>query len=158
MKTADHSGRWRSVKPAGTNPANMTGSARGRAGARPRAWHAPCEAVGLRRRRPGGEVRLEGDGGDARGARCAPTAVAAEEPSQEDLSKRLDALQQELAVVKRQLEVKQEEDARDKDRTGIVTVDSQGFQLRSRDNHTYRLRLRGYVQSDGRFFVGNDED
>src|SRR5262245_47736914 len=87
-----------------------------------------------------------------------PTAVAAEEPSQEDLSKRLDALQQELAVVKRQLEVKQEEDARDKDRTGIVTVDSQGFQLRSRDNHTYRLRLRGYVQSDGRFFVGNDED
>jgi phosphate-selective porin OprO/OprP len=87
-----------------------------------------------------------------------PTAAAADDVSQEELSKRLDALQQELAVVKRQLEVKQEEDARDKDRTGIVTVDSQGFQLRSRDQHTYRLRLRGYVQSDGRLFVGNDED
>jgi len=87
-----------------------------------------------------------------------PTAVAAEETSQEDLSKRIDELQQEIAVVKRQLEVKQEQDARDKDLTGIVTVDSQGFQIRSRDNHTYRLRLRGYVQSDGRFFVGNDED
>lgn len=84
-------------------------------------------------------------------------AAAAEEVTREDLSLRLDALQQELAVVKRQLEVKQEEDARDKERSGLLTVDSQGFQLRSRDQKTYRLRLRGYVQSDGRLFAENDE-
>jgi phosphate-selective porin OprO/OprP len=82
---------------------------------------------------------------------------AAEEPDKQALEGRLDALEQELAVVRRQLEVKQEEDTRDKDRSGVLTADSQGFQLRSRDQKTYRLRLRGYVQSDGRFFLENDE-
>jgi phosphate-selective porin OprO/OprP len=86
------------------------------------------------------------------------SAASAEDVSQEQLNQRLQTLEQELAVVKRQLEVKQEEDTRDKERSGLLTVDSQGFQLRSRDQKTYRLRLRGYVQSDGRLFVGNDEN
>jgi phosphate-selective porin OprO/OprP len=85
-------------------------------------------------------------------------AASAEDASQEQLNRRLQALEQELAVVKRQLEVKAEEDTRDKERSGLLTVDSQGFQLRSRDQKTYRLRLRGYVQSDGRLFVDNDEN
>ena len=101
---------------------------------------------------------LKGMGAMLAALAALPTAVAADDVSQEDLSKRLDTLQQELEIVKRQLEVKKEEDARDKDLTAIVTADTQGFSIRSRDNHTYRLRLRGYVQSDGRFFVGNDEN
>jgi phosphate-selective porin OprO and OprP len=87
----------------------------------------------------------------------AAAPLHAEESEQQQLNERLDALEQELAVVRRQLEVKQEEDTRDKERTGIVTADSQGFQLRSRDQKSYRLRLRGYVQSDGRVFLENDD-
>ena len=86
----------------------------------------------------------------------AAPAVAADDAGQAQLNQRLEALEQELAVVRRQLEVKAEEDARDRERSGILTADSQGFQLRSRDQKTYRLRLRGYMQSDGRLFV-NDE-
>lgn len=91
-------------------------------------------------------------------AYAAGPARAADEPEAQELKNRLDTLEQELAVVRRQLEVKQEEDTRDQERSGILTADGQGFQLRSRDQKTYRLRLRGYVQSDGHFFLENDED
>jgi phosphate-selective porin OprO/OprP len=93
------------------------------------------------------------------GAACALPAplFAQEQESDAALRERLDKLESELSVVRRQLEVKQEEDARDTERTGIVTLDSQGFQLRSRDQKSYRLRLRGYVHSDARFFLENDE-
>src|SRR5262245_57337190 len=88
----------------------------------------------------------------------APAAAPADDASDAALLERLKALESEVAVVRRQLEVKKEEDARDAERTAIVTADTQGFSIRSRDQHTYRLRLRGYVQSDGRLFVDNDED
>src|SRR5262245_29821201 len=81
----------------------------------------------------------------------AAAPASAQDASQEQLNERLQKLEQELQVVK------QEEDARVKERSGILTADSQGFQLRSRDQKTYRLRLRGYMQSDGRVFVDNDE-
>src|SRR5262245_36400884 len=88
------------------------------------------------------------------GAAAAPLRA---EEEKDELEQRLEKLESELSVVRRQLEVKQDEDQRDKDRTGIVTLDTQGFQLRSRDQKTYRLRLRGYVHSDARFFLENDE-
>ena len=78
------------------------------------------------------------------GAAAAPLRA---EEDEDKLEQRLEKLESELSVVRRQLEVKQEEDQRDKDRTGIVTVDTQGFQIRSRDQKTYRLRLRGYVDA-----------
>jgi phosphate-selective porin OprO/OprP len=94
-------------------------------------------------------------------ALTAAAPLHAEEPAEAGgdaaLLERLKALEGEVATVRRQLEVKKEEDARDAERTGIVTLDGQGFQLRSRDQKSYRLRLRGYVHSDARLFLENDE-
>jgi phosphate-selective porin OprO/OprP len=91
------------------------------------------------------------------GGASAPRPARADEEKQQ-LQDRLRAVEDELALLRRQVEVKGEDDARDKERTGIVTADSQGFQIRSRDRKSYRLRLRGYVQTDGRFFAdGGDE-
>lgn len=88
------------------------------------------------------------------GAFAAAVAPAhAEEAEKQVLQDRLRAVEDELALLRRQFEVKQEDDARDKERSAVVSADGQGFQIRSRDGKSYRLRLRGYVQTDGRFFV-----
>lgn len=88
----------------------------------------------------------------------APSPVQAEDAEKAVLQDRLRAVEDELALMRRQFEVKQEDDARDKERSGVVTADSQGFSIRSRDGKSYRLRLRGYVQTHGRYFVdGGDE-
>src|SRR5690606_21634166 len=88
------------------------------------------------------------------GAFAAAVAPAhAEETEKQVLQDRLRAVEDELALLRRQFEVKQEDDARDKERSAVVSADGQGFQIRSRDGKSYRLRLRGYVQTDGRFFV-----
>jgi phosphate-selective porin OprO/OprP len=92
------------------------------------------------------------------GALAQAPSVRAEDAEKTELRDRLRAVEDELALMRRQFEVKQEEDARDKERSALVTADGSGFQIRSRDGKSYRLRLRGYVQTDGRFFVdGGDE-
>jgi phosphate-selective porin OprO/OprP len=92
------------------------------------------------------------------GALAAPGSARAEDAEKTELRDRLRAVEDELALMRRQFEVKQEDDARDKERTGVVTADSQGFQLRSRDGKSYRLRLRGYVQTHGRYFADGGDD
>jgi phosphate-selective porin OprO/OprP len=92
------------------------------------------------------------------GALSVPGLVQAEDGEKFELRDRLRAVEDELAVLRRQLEVSGEEVARDKERSALVSADSSGFQIRSRDGKSYRLRLRGYVQTDGRFFAdGGDE-
>jgi phosphate-selective porin OprO/OprP len=86
------------------------------------------------------------------GGAGAPRPVRADE-EKAVLQDRLRAVEDELALLRRQFEVKGEEDARDRERSAVVTADGSGFQIRSRDQKTYRLRLRGYVQTDGRFFT-----
>jgi phosphate-selective porin OprO/OprP len=88
----------------------------------------------------------------------APLPVLAEDAEKTELRDRLRAVEDELALMRRQFEVKQEDDARAKERSAVVSADTSGFQIRSRDGKSYRLRLRGYVQTDGRFFPdGGDE-
>ena len=69
----------------------------------------------------------------------------------EELVERLQALEQEVKVLKRQLEVKQEADDSKAKTTPVVGAGPDGFYLRSPDK-AYDIKLRGYVQADGRFF------
>lgn len=63
----------------------------------------------------------------------------------------MEQLEQELALVRRQLEVDSETQA-SKGPQPTITAGSDGFSLRSADS-AWVLRLRGYTQFDGRFFT-----
>ncbi len=68
------------------------------------------------------------------------------------VEKRLESLEQEIAVLKRQLEVKKEEEAKKTSDTPIITANiKDGFSIKSADD-SFKLKLRGYVQADSRFF------
>ncbi len=69
---------------------------------------------------------------------------------------RIQALEQELAIVKRKLEVAEEIDDKNAKRTPIVGAGPDGFFLRSPDNKSYQLRFRGYLQADTRWFAEGD--
>jgi len=74
------------------------------------------------------------------------------------LLKRVEALEQELSVLKRQLEVKKEDEDKKKTEAPVITASSQdGFSIKSPDNN-FKLKLGGYVQEDGRFFTDNKKD
>ena len=81
----------------------------------------------------------------------APAArVQAQTDDKAALEQRVNELEQELALVKRKLEVDAETQA-SKPVQPIVTAGTDGFSLRSPDSQ-YILRIRGYTQFDGRFF------
>ena len=67
-----------------------------------------------------------------------------------------DALEQELATVKRKLEVKEEADDAKAKLTPIVGAGKDGFFLRSPDGKSFQFRLRGYLQADTRWFETGD--
>ncbi|HEY8494940.1 MAG TPA: porin [Myxococcota bacterium] len=92
------------------------------------------------------------------GPAWAPAARAEDDAEKAELRDRLRAVEDELRLLRRQFEVGGEEAARDKERSALVTADRSGFQIRSRDGKSYRLRLRGYVQTDGRFFPDGGDD
>jgi phosphate-selective porin OprO/OprP len=66
------------------------------------------------------------------------------------LEQRVNELEQELALVKRKLEVDAETEAA-KPVQAVVSAGADGFSIRSPDAK-YQLRIRGYTQFDGRFF------
>lgn len=67
---------------------------------------------------------------------------------------RVDALSQDLKVVQRKLELKDEEAATAAANTPVVTAGEKGFALASRDGN-FSLRLRGLIQVDSRDY-GDD--
>jgi phosphate-selective porin OprO/OprP len=73
-----------------------------------------------------------------------------------DVGERLEALDQQIRIVGRQRELDQ--DAATAKAASAATVDASrdGFTIRSSDNN-FQLRLGGYIQADGRFFVGPDQ-
>ena len=68
---------------------------------------------------------------------------------------RLDQLEQEVALLKRKLEVQQEDATTKAATTPIVGAGPDGFFLRSPDSK-YILRLRGYAQADTRWLTDSD--
>lgn len=70
------------------------------------------------------------------------------------LDARLEALDQSLRILERKLEIEREAAAARAQITLALDAGRDGFQLRSADG-SFQLRLRGLVQSDGRFFTGD---
>ena len=75
------------------------------------------------------------------------------------IDQRIDALDQEIRILKRQRELDQEQAqvkvdqaAQQAKKTAIVTAGPDGFAIKSADNN-FVLRLRGYAQADGRFYL-----
>jgi phosphate-selective porin OprO/OprP len=85
-------------------------------------------------------------GGSAQAQEQTPSATA----DRAALEQRVNQLEEELALVKRKLEVDAETEAA-KPAQAVVSAGSDGFSIRSPDSK-YLVRIRGYTQFDGRFF------
>ena len=85
------------------------------------------------------------------------SSVHAEEPTdQAVILKRLDELDQEVRILKRKLELSQEDTTTNVKEGPVVTASRKdGFSLQSAEK-SYQLKIRGYVQADGRFFIDDE--
>ena len=85
----------------------------------------------------------------AEGAAATTPAPTLPEPT---LQEQIDLLRQQLLVLERKAEIAAEAEA-ERAKTGVAVTASakDGFSLRSNDGN-FTLRLRGYVQGDGRFY------
>ncbi len=74
------------------------------------------------------------------------------------LEDRLSDLEQQIAILKRQIEVKKEDDAKKAVDTPIITANAKdGFSIKSADD-AFKLRVRGLVQADARVYTDNRKD
>ncbi len=83
------------------------------------------------------------------------SSPAAPLPTLETLASEIDQLDQRIRIVGRQLELDREQATERAKTTPAVVAGREGFTLRSADG-AFQLRLRGYVQSDGRFYAADD--
>ena len=83
------------------------------------------------------------------------SSPAAPLPTLETLASEIDQLDQRIRIVGRQLELDREQATERAKTTPAVGAGREGFTLRSADG-AFQLRLRGYVQSDGRFYAADD--
>jgi phosphate-selective porin OprO and OprP len=72
------------------------------------------------------------------------------------LEQRLADLEQQVAILKRQLELRKEEETK-KDAPVITASSKDGFSIKSPDDN-FKLKVRGLVQADGRYFTDNQKD
>lgn len=75
--------------------------------------------------------------------------------AQEDLKAKVLELEQQLNILKRQLEIDKEAAAEKSKTAPVFSAGASGFTFRSADTN-FVLKVRGYVQADGRFFVNDD--
>jgi phosphate-selective porin OprO/OprP len=80
----------------------------------------------------------------------------AEEAAPQTVDERIEELDQKIRVLERRDELAKEQAAEKAKTATSVTSGRDGFSFRSADG-AYQLRLRGYVQLDGRFFQEDDE-
>ncbi len=74
------------------------------------------------------------------------------------LEQRLNDLEQQVAILKRQIEVDKEEAAKKAPDVPIITANTKdGFSIKSPDE-SFKLKIGGLVQADGRFFQDNQKD
>lgn len=72
------------------------------------------------------------------------------------ITQRLHDLDQKLRILERKWELAQEEAAAKAKEAPALVAGKDGFSLKSADSK-FQLKLRGYVHSDGRFFLADDE-
>lgn len=86
------------------------------------------------------------------GPESAEPTTAVDTSSTAAIEKRLEGLEQEIAVLKKELAAKKEDEAKKDAETVIVTANvKDGFSIKNADE-SFKLKLRGYAQTDGRFF------
>ncbi len=84
-----------------------------------------------------------------------PGAVWADDAA---LLQRVEALENELKILKRQLEIRKEDEDKKKVETPVITASSKdGFSIKSPDD-AFKLKVRGLLNVDGRFFTDNKKD
>jgi phosphate-selective porin OprO/OprP len=66
-----------------------------------------------------------------------------------------ESLEQRLLILERQLEIEPEQEAEAAETRPVVAAGKEGFALRSADG-AFALKLRGYLQLDGRFYAADD--
>ena len=81
---------------------------------------------------------------------AAPPTLAA-------IESEIEQLDQQIRVVARRLELDREQAAERAKTTPAVAAGREGFTIRSADGG-FQLRLRGYVQSDGRFYADDEAE
>jgi phosphate-selective porin OprO and OprP len=70
---------------------------------------------------------------------------------QDELKSRVEQLEQELKVLKRQLELDKEGSAEKAKTASTVSIGAGGFSARSADTN-FLMKIRGYIQADARFY------
>jgi phosphate-selective porin OprO/OprP len=75
--------------------------------------------------------------------------------AEDGISSRLRQLEQEIAILKRQQEVKDEEAASKAAKSANIEIGKKGVKISSPDGKN-SLTLRGYAQFDSRFFINDD--
>lgn len=73
------------------------------------------------------------------------------------VDERLEALDQKVKVLERKLELAQETEAAKGKEAAVVSAGKDGFFLKSADG-SYQLKVGGYIQTDGRFFLDDKDD
>ena len=92
-------------------------------------------------------------GAAAQGAPASPPAESPAEPAASDsIARHVEELEQRLRILERRLELDREAAQAARASAATVTAGAEGVQFRSADG-SYQVSLRGYVQSDGRFFA-----
>ena len=74
---------------------------------------------------------------------------------EKSIDQRLEQLEQEIRILKRQRELDQEQAEQKTKEAPVFTAGKEGFALKSADGN-FELRLRAVVQADGRFFLDDD--
>lgn len=72
------------------------------------------------------------------------------------LQERLESLEQKQRILERRLELEQEKALEKAKDTSILGAGKEGFFLKSADG-SFQLKLRGLIQTDGRFFIDDQE-
>ncbi|PYQ66426.1 MAG: porin, partial [Acidobacteria bacterium] len=77
-------------------------------------------------------------------------------PAPQSVDDKIQELDQKIRVLDRKIEIDKEAADEKAKSAGQATAGKDGFSLRSADGN-YVLRLRGYVQLDGRFWTGDEQ-
>src|SRR5438132_13874061 len=85
-------------------------------------------------------------------ARLIAVMAATARAQETSVEQRLDELEHEIRILKRQKELDQKAAQQKAKETPIATAGKEGFSLKSADGN-FQLRLRAHVQADARFFL-----
>ena len=85
------------------------------------------------------------------------TPPAEQQAAPQTPEERIDTLDQQLRILARQLEIEKEAATAAQATAPVAVAGAGGFELRSADS-AFRLRIRGYLHADSRYYGGDDDN